>query len=149
MRAGVLAIAGLLALCLASPVAHAQAPACVKADFEAVVDEAAGALRDLARENTPHFQAKLRQLKQKRGWSDDRFLKEAEPMVRDDKITAYDRTSEDLLDRITSAGQAGSAGAAPDCALLTELHGTMKVLVETQKAKWTYMFDKIEGELRK
>jgi hypothetical protein len=65
MRAGVLAIVGLLS---ASPApALAQAPACAKADFEAVVDEAAGALRDLSREHTPNFQAKLRQLKQKRG----------------------------------------------------------------------------------
>jgi hypothetical protein len=70
-------------------------------------------------------------------------------MVRDDRIATFDRKSEDLLGRITSAGQAGTAGAAPDCALLAELRGTMKVLVETQKAKWAYTFEKIEAELRK
>ncbi len=148
-RAGVLA-GSLVALAVASaaPV-HAQAPQCSKGDFEAVVDEAAGALSALARENTPQFQAKLRQLKGKRGWSDDQFLKEAEPLVRDEKIAGFDQQSEEFLARISSGGQTGAAGAAPDCKLLTELRSVMGSLVQTQKAKWAYMFEKIEGELRK
>lgn len=151
MRPGVFVVAGLLvagaALLTAHAPARAQAQACAKADFEAVVDEAAGALRTLGRQNTPQFQARLRQLKEKRGWSDDRFLKEAEPLVRDERIADYDRQSEEFLARITSAGQSGAE--APDCALLTELRATMKALVDTQKAKWAYMFEKIEAELRK
>ena len=111
MRAGVLVLAALLVALFGARAALAQAPPCSKADFEAVVDEAAGALRGLAQQNTPHFQASLRQLKAKRGWSDDQFLKEAEPLVRDEKITGFDRTSEELLARITGAGQAGAAGA--------------------------------------
>jgi hypothetical protein len=150
-RARILSVAGsLVALGLASAApAHAQAPQCSKGDFEAVVDEAAGALSALARQNTPQFQAKLRQLKGKRGWSDDQFLKEAEPLVRDEKIAGFDQQSEEFLSRITSGGQAGASGAAPDCNLLTELRAVMGSLVETQKAKWAYMFEKIEGELRK
>ena len=100
-------------------------------------------------QNTPQFQAKLRQLKAKRGWSDDQFLKEAEPLVRDDKIAGFDQQSEEFLARITSGGQAGASGEAPDCKLLAELRTVMGSLVETQKAKWAYMFEKIEGELRK
>ena len=113
-----------------------------------MVDEAAGALRDLNQQNTPPFQGKLRQLKDKRGWSHDQFLKEAAPLVRDDTIAGFDQKSEEFLARITSGGQTG-AGEAPDCALLAELRATMKVLVETQQAKWAYMFDKIDKELRK
>jgi hypothetical protein len=143
-----LAVGSLSALCLAGP-ALAQAPQCSKTDFEAVVDEAAGALRGLTRQNTPHFQAKLRELKVKRGWSDEQFLKEAEPLVRDEKIAGFDQKSEEFLGRITSGGQAGASDATPDCKLLAELRTTMGSLVETQKAKWAYMFDKIEGELRK
>ena len=103
----------------------------------------------LPAQNTPQFQAKLRQLKAKRGWSDDQFLKEAEPLVRDDKIAGFDQKSEEFLARITSGGQAGASGEAPDCKLLAELRAIMGSLVETQKAKWAYMFEKIEGELRK
>lgn len=126
----------------------AQAP-CSKTDFEAVVDEAAGALRGLAQQNTPPFQAKLRQLKTKQAWSDDQFLKEAEPLVRDEKIAEFDEKSADLLARITGAGRAGASGDAPDCTLLVGLRASMAALVETQKAKWAYMFDKIDKELRK
>ena len=150
MRAGVLAAAAaaMLVACAGAPGAWAQAPQCSRADFEAVVDEAAGALRELARQHTPQFQARLRQLKAKRGWSDEQVLKEAEPLVRDDRIAAFDEKSEELLARITGAGQAGP-GAAPDCSLLAGLRGSMVALVETQKAKWAYMFERIEGELRK
>jgi hypothetical protein len=122
---------------------------CSKADFEVVVDEAAGALRTLNHQNTPGFQTKLRQLKDKRGWSHDQFMTEAAPLVRDDTIAGFDRKSEDLLTRITSGGQSGASGSAPDCALLAELRRQMASLVETQKAKWAYMFDKLEQELKK
>ena len=148
MRAGFLLLAALLIALSGARAALAQAP-CSKADFEAVVDEAAGALRGLAQQNTPPFQAQLRQLKAKRGWSDDQLLKEAEPLVRDEKIAGFDEKSADLLARITGAGRAGASGDAPDCALLVGLRASMAALVETQKAKWAYMFDKIDKELRK
>ena len=147
MRAGVLVVTALLGLMPGAIAALAQAPACSKADFEVVVDEAAAALRELNRQNTPQFQARLRQLKDKRGWSHDQFLTEASPFVRDETIAGFDQKSEEFLVRITSGGQSGAASGAPDCALLAELRATMKVLVETQKGKWAYMFDKINKEL--
>ncbi|HJU31613.1 MAG TPA: hypothetical protein VJ740_09165 [Hyphomicrobiaceae bacterium] len=147
MRSGLLLLGALVVLHSACPAA-AQG-ACSKTDFETVVDEAASALRTLAQQNTPPFQAKLRQLKAKRGWSDDQFLKEAEPLVRDDKIADFDQKSETLLLSITDGGQAGAAAGAPDCNLLAGLRASMATLVETQQAKWTYMFGRIEQELRK
>jgi hypothetical protein len=148
MRAGFLLLAALLIALSGARAALAQAQ-CSKADFEAVVDEAAGALRALLQQNTPQFQAKLRQLKAKRGWSDDQLLKEAEPLVRDEKIAAFDQKSDELRSRISTADQAGSSGGAPDCTLLVRLRASMAELVETQKAKWAYMLEKIDGELRK
>jgi hypothetical protein len=123
---------------------------CTKADFEAVVNAAGAALRDLARQNTPVFQGKLRQLKDKRSWSNDEFLKQAEPLVRDETIAGYDKKSEELVIRITGGGNQGEgAAAAPDCALLASLQADLKLLVETQKAKWTHMLAKVDAELRK
>jgi hypothetical protein len=147
MRAGAWALAALLLAACAGGQAVAQASACAKADFEAVVNDAGSALRALNRQNTPVFQAKLRALKDKRNWSNDQFLKEAEPFVRDARIVGYDQQSEQLLVRITGGGEAGASVKAPDCALLAELRAALKVLVETQKAKWAYMLDKIEKEL--
>ena len=142
-----LVTAVLLATCGAATDALAQVAQCSKGDFEAVVDEAAASLRDLTRQNTPQFQAKLRQLKDKRAWSNDQFMKEAEPFVRDDAIAGFDQKSEEFLARITSGGQSQSASAKPDCALLLELRAAMQALVDTQRTKWSYMFDKLDKEL--
>jgi hypothetical protein len=145
-----LRLAGLLALSLAAA-AQAQtgtAPTpgvCAKAAFEAVVDEAAAALRDLNFKNKPAFQEKLRRLKDKRGWSHDEFLKEGTAFVRDDKIAVFDQDSERLLSDISSQGQEGAEAKTPDCALMTDLRGRMKVLVETQTAKWAYVREARRG----
>jgi len=120
---------------------------CSKADFEAVVDEAAAALRDLNLKNRPTFQDKLRQLKDKRGWNNDEFIEKAAPFVRDDEIVVYDQKTQDLLTTISTMGQEGADAKQPDCALLLELRAHMHLLVETQTAKWGYMFDKIDKEL--
>ena len=148
MRAASCAAAALLLALLGAPVAAPQTAACAKADFEAVVTEAGAALRALNARNTPPFQAKLRQLKDKRKWSNEQYLKEAEPFVRDETIAGYDKTSEELVARIARGGQT-EAPAAADCALLADLRADLKTLVETQQAKWTHMFAKIEKELAK
>ena len=139
-----LALTLLIAAAVAAP-GMAQTPACTRAEFEAVVDDAASALRELNQTNKPTFQDKLRLLKDKRGWSHEVFLKEATPFVQDDTITEFDGRSADLLNKITSMGQEGSVAKAPDCAMLAELHGHMKALVDVQQAKWTYMFGKIDA----
>src|SRR5688572_15953854 len=157
MRALVCAVVVLLAAPLgADREAWSQAPAasnaaaCAKADFETVVNAAGAALRDLTQQNTPEFQAKLRQLKDKRSWSNDEFLKQAEPLVRDEKVAGYDKTSEELVARISGGGgQPEAASAMPDCSLLTSLQADLKLLVETQQAKWTHMLAKVDQELAK
>jgi hypothetical protein len=134
---------------LSMPALAADDEACGKADFEAVVEEAATGLRDLNTENKPKFQDRLRQLKTKRGWTHGQFMQEAAPFVMDDKITEYDQSIEELLSAIASMGQEGAAAKKPDCALLLELRARMRVLVDTQTAKWAYMFAKIDEELAK
>ncbi len=137
------------ALLAAALVFPGTAVACERADFEAVVDEAAAALRDLNLKNKPTFQDKLRVLKDKRGWSHDQFMKEAAPFVLDDRIAEYDQTSTDLLAEISTLGQEGADATTPDCKLLEELRSRMATLVESQTAKWTYMFGKLDAELAK
>jgi hypothetical protein len=141
----VLALGGRAAAQSAEPAAQG----CTKAEFENVVDVAAAALRDLNAKNKPAFQEKLRELKDKRGWSHDQFLKEAAPFVRDDKIAVFDQQSERLLSDISSQGQEGADAKTPDCALLLELRARMKVLVKTQTDKWVYMFQKLDAALAK
>ena len=125
------------------------AKTCVKEDFEAVVEEASGSLRDLNSQNRPIFQEKLRELKAKRHWSNDEFIVQARPFVKDDKMDVYDKTASELLSAIASMGQEGASAAAPDCEQLVGLRARMKTLVDTQSAKWSYMFKKLDAELAK
>lgn len=127
--------------------AHAQR--CARGDFEAVVDEAAEALRTLNSQHKPEFQNMLRTLRIKRGWSHDDFLREAAPFVQDDKIDSYNQKSQDLLGEIANLGEAGTNTANPDCSLLAKLRERMRVLVDAQSAKWQYMFDKLQNEIDK
>lgn len=122
---------------------------CAKAEFESAVDQAAMSLRDLNNRNRPEFQSRLRALKEKRGWSDDEFLKEAAPFVQDDRIEVFDEESNKLLASISTMGTEGASATVPDCAMLAELRRLMSVLIETQASKWTYMFEKLDAELAK
>lgn len=126
------------------------ASSCERSDFEATVDGAAETLRDLTGRNTPLFQAKLRELKAKRGWSHEEFLREAERFVRDEKIAAFDAKSVTLLAELDAAGNAEiSSKGKPDCNVLHRLRTVMATLVETQEEKWAYMFTQVEAALAK
>lgn len=136
-------------LCCVSGELGAEEARCTKSDFEAVVEESAEGLRELNAKNKPAFQEKLRELKTKRAWTHDQFLREAAPFVRDEKIAEFDTRSGELLASISTMGQEGAAATTPDCAVLSELRARMKLLVDTQTGKWSYMFSKIETELAK
>lgn len=146
---GVPLIAVLALAALVGSTGAGRAGECERVDFEAAVEQAAAALKELNLKNRPTFQERLRQLKSKRGWSHDEFLKNASPFVRDDEIERFDRQSDDSLRRVTAMGEAGAQTSEPDCGLLEELRGHMRALVEAQSAKWAYMFRKIEAELER
>ncbi|MFV0298351.1 MAG: hypothetical protein ACK5JT_19790 [Hyphomicrobiaceae bacterium] len=118
-------------------------------EFEAAVGTAASALRSLNKVNKPNFQAKLRQLKEKRGWNYDQFLTLAAPIVQDPAIAAFDARSSDFLARIEQMGAEGAQAAVPDCGRLKDVHQIMDKLVDVQKEKWSYMFRKIDDELKR
>ncbi len=130
----------------------AFANSCERAEFESVVATASETLRDLTAEKKPAYQAKLRGLMEKRGWTYDQFVKEAGPLVSDDKVSAYDQTSADLLAKIHRMGDAGRTDTTPGaangktCALLSDLRTTMESLIATQTEKWAYLFAKLDAE---
>ena len=132
-----------------APPAADATQTCAKAEFESAVDEAAEKLRDLNNTHRPTFQTKLRQLKDKRAWTNDQFLKEAAPFVKDEQIAVFDDKSNELLASISTMGQEGANASEPNCKMLADLRSMMSLLVETQVAKWTYMFQKLDAELAK
>ena len=147
--ASVIAALALQCVLLCPPATDAGQSACSRAAFETVVDDAAEVLRNLNAKNKPVFQEKLRHLKEKRGWSQDQFMTAAAPLVKDETIEVHDKASNEILAKISSLGQEGTAAKNPDCAMLSELDGLMKSLVGSQSEKWAYMFGKIDAELAK
>ena len=144
---GVAAVCALpLVLLLSSPAA-AQDKGCTREAFESVVGQSAAALRELTSQNRPLFQARLRALRDKRGWAHDQFLKEAAPIVQDEHTDAFDKTSTELLGDIERMGAEGSAAPTPDCAALARLRDRMEALVVAQKQKWAYLIEKVDREL--
>lgn len=145
---GVLLLA-LTALALLPPAtpASAQDPTCTREAFEQAVGLSAAALRDLTGVNRPVFQIRLRELKEKRRWDYSQFLREAAPIVQDERTDAYDKESASLLDEIERMGAEGSAAATPDCAALARLQSRMQALVDAQRGKWAYLIEKVEREL--
>jgi hypothetical protein len=137
-----LALIGLAAIVISADTGAARAEVCAREAFEKVVDEASSVLVRMTQTNTPTFQTKLRALKDKRGWSNEQLMKEGQPFVRDERIANFDERSEQLLIKINTQG-----GDSSDCKVLAALKQDMRALVETQTAKWTYMFEKIEKEL--
>lgn len=137
----------IVALAISAQALPAAGQSCAREDFEAVVQEAASVLTALNQKNKPAMQIKLRQLRDKRGWSPEQFMAEAAPYVRDERTDAYDKRSEELLSKITAMGQDGASSDVADCKLLAELRATMLGLVKAQQEKWDYLFAKLDAAL--
>lgn len=132
----------------AAPMSPAHAD-CERSAFETAVEEAATALRHLHAEMRPPYQAKLQELKAKRKWTADQLMREAQPLVQDDKITGFDDAAQEQLSRIESLGSDGAKAEKPDCAMLGVLREHMANLVTIQRQKWQYMVQKIDSELKR
>lgn len=137
-----LALVALLSL----TAGDASAASCAKADFAQAVDRAGVALRQLNAEYTPRLQAKMRQLKQAKGWSDAGFEERAYAAVQDERTAALDAQANDLLAKLDTLGTFDPVGEA-DCAKLQELTATSLELQATVKAKATYTLAKIDQML--
>ena len=146
VTAAVAAVIALAWATIASAQSAVQEP-CARGEFESVVDDAGEILRTLNQKNSPAFQAKLRALKDKRGWSHDQFLAEGTRFVRDEKIAAFEEKSATLLAKINGAGGDVVKTTGGDCARLADLKADMSALVGIQNEKWMYMFATIDAAL--
>jgi hypothetical protein len=134
---------GLLAA-LALVLAHAGALAatCTADDFAAAVDKSGAQLRAFNAEALPKLQDKLKQLKEKKGWDEDKAL----DSVRDDRTAKLDAEAEDLIVKIDTLGRPPEKGA-PDCSKLTELEAAGIELLAVMKAKSTYTLAKLDTQI--
>ena len=122
------------------------APSCAREDFALTVDRAGVALRQLNTDNAPRLRAKMRLLKEARGWPDAGFEEKAYEVLQDERMAALDRQANDLLAKLDTLGTVDPA-AEPDCARLQELTATSIELQATMKAKAAYTLSKLDQML--
>jgi hypothetical protein len=138
-------------LCFAAALASAgigagrAAFACTGDDFAKAVDEAGASLRAFNLESAPKLQARLRQLREQKGWPEGEHESAALESLRDERTAALDAKSNDLLARIDALGRPPSG--PPDCAKLEELKAAGAELMGVMRAKNAHLLNKIAAEL--
>ncbi len=126
--------------------AHAQAQKCTSDDFANAVDEAGASLRKFNSEAAPRLQAKLEQLKRKKGWTGDDDTDKALDYLHDARMAGLDTKAADYLTKIDQLGKVPENGVS-DCSRLTELKAAGLELLAVMKTKSAYTIDKIDAEL--
>jgi len=124
----------------------AAAASCAREDFAQAVDRAGAALRQLNADNAPRLRAKLRELKDLRGWPDSGFEEKAYDLLQDERMAALDMQANDLLAKLDTLGTV-DPNAEPDCAKLEELRAVGIELEATVKAKAAYTLAKLDQML--
>ena len=94
----------------------------------------------------PRLRAKLRELKEARGWPDAGFEEKAYEVLQDERMAALDMQANDLLAKLDALGTIDPA-SEPDCAKLQELTATGLELQATVKAKAAYTLAKLDQML--
>lgn len=138
---------GLLALLTSILVqGAAYAAACTADDFAVAVDKSGAALRAFNGEALPKLQDKLKQLKDKKGWTDADYEEKALGSVRDERTSKLDADAEDLILKIDTLGRPPEKGP-PDCSKLAELQAAGLELLAVMKAKSTYTLSNLDAAI--
>jgi hypothetical protein len=135
-----------VAAVLAAPAAG-WAQACTKQQIAAVIDATGERLRKLNGELQPAIQAKLRQLGQKRGWSDAEAEQKGYAFVEDGESRSLDEQASQLVIQLDELGD-DSATKLPLCARVSQLRTTADQLVEVTTAKAAHVSARLDAALR-
>src|SRR3977135_2523013 len=98
----------------------ASAASCTREDFALAVDRAGAALRKLNSDNLPRLRAKMRELKEARGWPDAGFEEKAYEALQAERRARLDAQANALWANLDTLAT-GQPAREPDCAKLQEL----------------------------
>lgn len=121
----------LVALCLGSLPGAAQT--CTPDDFARAVDQAGAALREFNAQNGPKLTAAIKELQNKRGWSDKELEEKAIEFLHTPRVAALDEKANELLSKIDMLGDVNEKSI--DCARLPELKDASRQLLASMKEK--------------
>jgi hypothetical protein len=134
------AIAAFIAVLVAPGIARAAS--CTPEQFAAAVDKSGAQLRAFNSEALPKLQDKLKQLKDKKGWDEEKSLDAA----RDERTEKLDEDAENLIVKIDTLGRPPEKGD-PDCSKLAELEAAGLELLAVMKAKSNYTLARLDAAI--
>lgn len=135
---GLLAISGLAARALSKE--------CSVTELAAAVDEVGSSLRTYNQSAMPDVDAKMQQLRIKKGWSEQDFLTFSSDYLHDARMSGLDEKANRLLLRIDSLGpREGEANV--DCARIPDVRASGLELLAVMKAKTAHMINLIDSEV--
>jgi len=136
----------LAAAIFASVQQPAHAADCKAEDFAVAVDKSGAQLRAFNADALPKLQEKLKQLKDRKHWTDADYEEKAMASVRDERTAKLDADAEDLIVKIDQLGRPPESGPI-DCTKLTELEAAGIELLAVMKAKSTYTLSKLDATI--
>lgn len=138
-------VLALMALALVAPAtAHAADRSCSRADIADAVDRTGAALRRINSETFPALQAKMRQLKDLKGWSDSDYQEQAAMLLQDTRTEQLDVQANELLARIDVIGSEKVDGPVA-CQRLDELEAVMTELSVVMRTKASYAAGRLDA----
>ncbi len=134
------------ALGLAALPTPAAAQGCTADQVATAVDQAGANLRRLTQQNQPRIDAKIAELKTKRGWTGADADDQAYQAISDARTTKLDEQANELLARIDTLGVI-APGAIPECGRIQELEAVSLELQATVRAKSNYTLTRLDNLL--
>lgn len=138
-------------LLLFGAVHAAQGEDCGPEVLKRIVGQASKALTIMNKDKTASFQQRLRELKRKRGWTDQQMLSLAAPIVENEAVAQYDQRTKGIYAQISSLGKAdvGKVDRDGRCVVRDKLDSLLTELVENNVQRWAMITDALEAELAK
>nr|HPG88683.1 DUF1134 domain-containing protein [Hyphomicrobium sp.] len=124
----------------------AQPAECRAADFATAVDRSGATLRAFTLEAQPKLQERMRRYSEAQKLESADYEASAIDAIQDDKLTALDDKSANMLLRIDSLGRVPE-GAAPDCSKLAEISTLSRELLGVMKEKSDYMLARLDAKI--
>ena len=125
----------------------AAAQGCSNEQVSAVIDDTGARLRQLNADSQPRLRARLRELAQKRGWTDAELQTQGLTVLQDERTTVLDGQAGQLLMRLDQLGDEGRAQGSA-CKRLEDARIAAAQLVEVTNERSTHVLARIDAALR-
>ena len=140
MRRIIASLAAAAVLCLGSA-DSASAATCTDGDIAKAVDATGASLRAFNSNMMTALNPKLKQLQDKRGWTDEQLAEHTQALLSDDEVTAFDKQAYEQFNRIDELGAAGPEGS--ECQRLADIEAAGKALLGTMRAKADHLSERV------